>query len=192
METFGADHALNRHDAQIEGFPHPDRISRRLCRSAEPKGGVAGLGHGYRSVRPRCRGAGDGRRADGRALGAPGRRHPQDPRHRGRPSGRLAGHTQAQAGGRDGCAPAKPRRTKPKPRPSRSKLDQAEQAIDEAEQRYDAARRDLAAREAALRKERQALDNDRNRERERLETARADQERHYREAMAAWREGEAD
>lgn len=88
--------------------------------------------------------------------------------------------------------PAKTRRTKPKRRPSRSKLDQAEQAIDEAEQRYDAARRDLAAREAALRKERQALDNDRNRERERLETARADQERHYREAMAAWREGEAD
>ena len=88
--------------------------------------------------------------------------------------------------------PAKTRRTKPKPRPSRSKLDQAEQAIDEAEQRYDAARRDLAAREAALRKERQTLDNDRDRERERLETARADQERHYREAMAAWREGEAD
>ncbi|WP_426261424.1 hypothetical protein [Sphingomonas sp. DC1100-1] len=88
--------------------------------------------------------------------------------------------------------PAKPRRTKPKPRPSRSKLDQAEQAIDEAEQRYDAARRDLAAREAALRKERQTLDNDRDLERERLETARADQEQHYREAMAAWREGEAD
>ena len=88
--------------------------------------------------------------------------------------------------------PAKPRRTKPKPRPSRSKLDQAEQAIEEAEQRYDAARRDLAAREAALRKERQTLDNDRDRERERLETARADQERRYREAMAAWRDGEAD
>ncbi len=88
--------------------------------------------------------------------------------------------------------PAKPRRTKPKPRPSRSKLDQAEQAIDEAEQRYDAARRDLAAREAALRKERQALENDRDRERDRLETARADQERHYREAMAAWRDGEGD
>ncbi|GEM70272.1 hypothetical protein [Sphingomonas aquatilis] len=88
--------------------------------------------------------------------------------------------------------PAKPRRTKPKPRPSRSKLDQAEQAIEEAEQRYDVARRDLAAREAALRKERQALENDRDRERERLETARADQERRYREAMAAWRDGEAD
>lgn len=88
--------------------------------------------------------------------------------------------------------PAKPRRTKPKPRPSRSKLDQTEQAIDEAERRYDAARRDLAAREAALRKERQALDHDRDRERERLETARADQERRYREAMAAWRDGEAD
>ena len=88
--------------------------------------------------------------------------------------------------------PAETRRTKPKPRPSRSKLDQAEQAIDEAEQRYDAARRDLAAREAALRKERQALDNDRDREREQLDTARADQERRYREAMAAWREGEAD
>ena len=88
--------------------------------------------------------------------------------------------------------PAETRRTKPKPRPSRSKLDQAEQAIDEAEQRYDAARRDLAAREAALRKERQALDNDRDRERDQLDTARADQERRYREAMAAWREGEAD
>ena len=88
--------------------------------------------------------------------------------------------------------PAKPRRTKPKPRPSRSKLDQTEQAIDEAERRYDAARRDFAAREAALRKERQALDHDRDRERERLETARADQERRYREAMAAWRDGEAD
>ena len=57
--------------------------------------------------------------------------------------------------------------------------------------RDEAARR-IAEREAALRKERQALDNDRNRERERLETARADQERHYREAMAAWRDGEAD
>ncbi|KIU29260.1 hypothetical protein SR41_04400 [Sphingomonas melonis] len=88
--------------------------------------------------------------------------------------------------------PAKTRRTKPKPRPSRSTLDQAEQAIEEAEQRYDAARRDLAAREAALRKERQALDDDRDRERERLETARADRERHYREAMEAWRDGEAD
>lgn len=88
--------------------------------------------------------------------------------------------------------PAKPRRTKPTPRPSRSKLDQAEQAIEEAEQRYDAARRDLAAREAALRKERQALDSDRDRERERLETARADREQHYREAMAAWRDGEGD
>ena len=87
--------------------------------------------------------------------------------------------------------PAKPRRRKPKPRPSRSKLDQAEQAIEEAERRYDAARHDLAAREAALRKERQTLDNDRDLERERLETARADQEQHYREAKAAWREGEA-
>lgn len=88
--------------------------------------------------------------------------------------------------------PAKPRRTKPKPRPSRSKLDQAEQAIEEAERRYDAARHDLAAREAALRKERQTLDSDRDRERERLEIARADQEQHYREAMAAWRDGEGD
>lgn len=87
---------------------------------------------------------------------------------------------------------AKPRPTKPKPRPSRSKLDQAVQFIEEAEQRYDAARRDLVAREAALRKERQALEDDHDQERERLEKARADQERRYRDAMEAWRGGLAD
>lgn len=86
----------------------------------------------------------------------------------------------------------KPRRTMREPRPSRSRLDQAEQSIKEAEQRHHAARRDLAAREEALRKERQALEVDRDQERERLEKARKGQERKYRDAMDAWRDAQAD
>lgn len=77
--------------------------------------------------------------------------------------------------------------TPDRPRPSRAKLDEADRAIDEAEQRYDAARRDLADREAALRTERQALEADHDRERDRLDKARATQDARYTRAMNAWR-----
>lgn len=77
---------------------------------------------------------------------------------------------------------------KPKPRPSREKLDKAEQALAEVEARHEAALKVLREREAALAREREALETKQDAERERLEERREKAETAYEEAMRRWRE----
>ena len=93
--------------------------------------------------------------------------------------------------GNDNEKPARPARAKappkPKPRPSRANLDEAEQALAEAEARHQAAVKDLREREAALARERKALETKQDAERERLEARREKAEAAYEEAMRKWR-----
>jgi hypothetical protein len=65
---------------------------------------------------------------------------------------------------------------KPKPRPSRARLDEAEQALAAAEARHEEALKGLREREAALTRERQAL-----------EARRDKAEAAYEEALRRWR-----
>lgn len=76
---------------------------------------------------------------------------------------------------------------KPKPRPDRAALDAAEDALSAAERDHEAERRALADREAALRRERQALERRIDAEKEELERARDTARAHYDKAMRAWR-----
>jgi hypothetical protein len=89
----------------------------------------------------------------------------------------------------DGEPPAKSRKPAkpPAPRPSRDALDAAEQALDAAEARHHAARADLAEREAALAKERRALEQAQSAETERLEQDLADAKATYEAATRKWR-----
>ncbi|MGS1017007.1 hypothetical protein [Allosphingosinicella humi] len=77
---------------------------------------------------------------------------------------------------------------KPKPRPSRARLDEASQALAEAEARHEAALGALREREAALARERKALETKQDAERERLEARRDKAEAAYEEALRRWRE----
>ncbi|WP_324748774.1 hypothetical protein SH591_08630 [Sphingomonas sp. LY54] len=78
---------------------------------------------------------------------------------------------------------------KPKPRPSRAKLDDADAALAAAEGRYAAELKGLGEREAALARERKALEARQDKERARLAALRETEEAAYREAMRRWREG---
>ena len=98
----------------------------------------------------------------------------------------------AALGGGDGTESrkAKPSRPagKPKPRPSRAALDEAEQALGEAEARH---RRDLEAiaeREAAIARERSALEKKQRQEKERLRARLGKAEAAYEQALRRWRE----
>lgn len=82
---------------------------------------------------------------------------------------------------------AKTRQAAPAPRPSRAALEEAEQALEEAQKAHRADLRDLERREAALRRERRALELRIEGERQRLEDALAHEEGRYRRAMEAWR-----
>ncbi|SFP56923.1 hypothetical protein [Sphingomonas rubra] len=84
---------------------------------------------------------------------------------------------------------AKAAETKPsaKPRPTRDDLDAAQAALDKAESDHDAASRELADREAALARERRALDRAHARVVAPLERARDEADARYRAAMDAWR-----
>ena len=84
-------------------------------------------------------------------------------------------------------APAgKPR--KPKPRPSRAALETAEAALAEAEGRHAGEMKAIAEREAALARERKALEAKQRREQERLEARRDKAEAAYEAAMRRWRQ----
>ena len=82
--------------------------------------------------------------------------------------------------------PAKP--AKPKPRPSRAKLDEAEAALAEAEARHKEALAGIEAREKALAREREALEQKVRAERDRLEARRAKAEAVHEDALQRWRE----
>lgn len=89
---------------------------------------------------------------------------------------------------RPGPTPPAPSPPKPvMPRPDRGKLDAAEAALTEAEERHRAAERDLAAREAALSRERRDTIAKQTAEHDKLEQARDDARRTYDRALAAWR-----
>ncbi len=75
---------------------------------------------------------------------------------------------------------------KPKPRPSRSALDEAETAIRDADQRFDEERRELAVREAALAKERSALEAAHDRQIRKLDNERVEHEQAYRADVEKW------
>ncbi|SFR80567.1 hypothetical protein [Sphingomonas jatrophae] len=80
---------------------------------------------------------------------------------------------------------AKPR-ARSAPRPSRDALERAEAALAEADERHVRARREIAEREAALARERQALDDAHERKRTDLEHARDAAAQAYADAFNAW------
>ena len=91
------------------------------------------------------------------------------------------GKSEAKAVARKAAKPP----PKPKPRPSRAALDEAETAL--AEAGYAGAARNIAQREAALARERDALEQKRHQECERLEARRDKVEAAYKAAMERWR-----
>jgi hypothetical protein len=76
---------------------------------------------------------------------------------------------------------------KPKPRPSRSALEAAEAEVDRAERAQAEQREALAAREAALAKERRALERSQADELETLRRERDREEDSYRRALREWK-----
>jgi hypothetical protein len=86
------------------------------------------------------------------------------------------------------AAPTPPRRTRaPRPRPSRSRVDEAEAAIQAFEVKAAAERAALDRREAALLRERKALNASHRRSSDQIE-ARLDRVRErYEQAMERWR-----
>ena len=85
-------------------------------------------------------------------------------------------------------AKAEPKPKPPKPRPSRAKLDEVEQRLAEAKERQEAELAELKRREAALARERAALERRQQDERQRLEAAIGKAEAAYRDALDRWRE----
>ncbi len=85
--------------------------------------------------------------------------------------------------------PSAPKRPapKPKPRPSRARLDQAEEAVDAAAARHKVALKELDQREAALRRERKALEAEQAQELDHLQAARDKQRNAFDEALRKWR-----
>ena len=81
-----------------------------------------------------------------------------------------------------------PKPVKVKPRPSRAKLDAAEAAIAKAEQAHEAALAEIAAREAALRRERKQLEQAHERVLAKLEARREKAASDHRDALRRWRE----
>ena len=85
-------------------------------------------------------------------------------------------------------APKADKPKKPKPRPSRAALDAAEQALSEAEKRHREELRAIAEREAALERERKALQARYESERSKLERKLDAAREKYSEAISRWRE----
>ncbi|MFD1611253.1 hypothetical protein ACFSCW_05490 [Sphingomonas tabacisoli] len=75
----------------------------------------------------------------------------------------------------------------PKQRPSRATLDKAEEALTDLEAQHRQQLDELARREAALAKERQALETRQRKERDRLSGAAERARTSYKDAMRKWR-----
>jgi hypothetical protein len=75
------------------------------------------------------------------------------------------------------------------PRPDRDALDRAEEDLARAGDQHEAALARIAKRQAALDRERRALERDHDAEIERLEDAKAKAAAAYRRAMTAWQKG---
>ena len=85
---------------------------------------------------------------------------------------------------------AKPRakpQAKPKPRPKRDELDAAEEALTSLQADFDRKKKDLAEREAALARDRRALEQARSSSIEAAEDALRGQKQAYEEAVRRWR-----
>lgn len=86
------------------------------------------------------------------------------------------------------AAPAPPKpKPKPKPKPSRGALDTVEEAREACEAEFRRALRDLAAREAALVRERRALERSRDLALEKAQAAVDAEKRRYDDALADWK-----
>ncbi|MEJ7932941.1 hypothetical protein WG907_01555 [Sphingobium sp. AN558] len=115
-------------------------------------------------------------------------------RVRGSMAEHLAALPEDQPAPKDAPAPKADKARRPsapaprlKPRPDRSALDAAEEALSTAGDSHDAKRRALADREAALRRERQALEKRMEEETDKLTQARDAARARYDKAMKAWR-----
>ena len=85
---------------------------------------------------------------------------------------------------------AKPRakpQAKPKPRPKRDELDAAEEALTSLQADFDRKKKDLAEREAALARDRRALEQVRSSSIEAAKDALRGQKQAYEEAVRRWR-----
>jgi hypothetical protein len=83
---------------------------------------------------------------------------------------------------------AKPQaKPKPKPRPKRDELDAAEEALTSLQADFDRKKKDLADREAALARDRRALERARSSGIEAAEDALRGQKQAYEEAVRRWR-----
>ncbi|QCB43458.1 hypothetical protein E5673_15505 [Sphingomonas sp. PAMC26645] len=76
---------------------------------------------------------------------------------------------------------------KPKPRPKRDELDAAEEALTSLQADFDRKKKDLAEREAALARDRRALEQARSSSIEAAEDALRGQKQAYEEAVRRWR-----
>jgi hypothetical protein len=77
---------------------------------------------------------------------------------------------------------------KPKPRPSRAKVDEAEEALAQAKERQRGELAELKEREAALARERSAIERRQQGEQQRLEAQLEKAEAAYQQALRKWRE----
>ena len=100
----------------------------------------------------------------------------------------------APAAPRDADADADPKpaakpqaKPKPKPRPKRDELDAAEDALTSLRADFDRKKKDLAEREAALARDRRALEQARSSSIEAAEDALRGQKQAYEEAVRRWR-----
>ncbi|PTW47601.1 hypothetical protein C8J25_103320 [Sphingomonas faeni] len=100
----------------------------------------------------------------------------------------------APAASRDTDADADPKPTakpqakpKPKPRPKRDELDAAEDALTSLQADFDRKKKDLVEREAALARDRRALEQARSSSIEAAENALRGQKQAYEEAVRRWR-----
>jgi hypothetical protein len=85
--------------------------------------------------------------------------------------------------------PARPKAApKPKARPNRARLDAAEAAIDAADRRHRAELAELRDREAALARERRAIERRQAGETDKLTRTRAREKEKYDNALARWRD----
>ncbi|MCI1143118.1 lactonase family protein [Sphingomonas sp. WKB10] len=118
VETFGANHALMRHGAQTEGLPHTDRVSRRLCRRAEPKAALQAWG-----TETDLFARGVAEQVTDAALMEEPLAHPGEIIRKTRGSvddhlAALPANPKRKPADATDAHPPKPRRTKPAPRPS--------------------------------------------------------------------------
>ena len=94
------------------------------------------------------------------------------------------------AGGRRarGAAAKKPaRKARTRPKPNRARIEEAEAALAVADEKHSADRKALAEREAALARERKALEAKQSKEKERLEARLEKAEEAYSAAIRRWR-----